>query len=80
MYYVCKRMEIAGCHRLELSYPSKCSQLHGHNWIVTVYCKARELNADGMVCDFTHIKERVHTFLHQEISTNCFLSIQQRKI
>ena len=63
MYYVCKRMEIAGCHRLELSYPSKCSQLHGHNWIVTVYCKARELNADGMVCDFTHIKERIHTFL-----------------
>lgn len=63
MYYVCKRMEIAGCHRLELSYPSKCSRMHGHNWIVTVYCKAEELNADGMVCDFTHIKEKIHTFL-----------------
>ena len=63
MYFVSKRMEIAGCHRLELSYESKCSNLHGLNWIVTVFCYARELNADGMVCDFTQIKERIHGFL-----------------
>lgn len=63
MYFVSKRMEIAGCHRLELSYESKCSNLHGHNWIVTVFCYARELNADGMVCDFTRIKERIHGYL-----------------
>ena len=63
MYYVTKQMEIAGCHRLELSYESKCSQLHGHNWIVTVHCKARELIADGMVVDFKHIKDRIHSYL-----------------
>ena len=63
MYYVTKQMEIAWCHRLELSYESKCSQLHGHNWIVTVHCKARELNADGMVVDFKHIKDRIHSYL-----------------
>lgn len=63
MYYITKRMEIAGCHSLQLSYPSKCSQLHGHNWIVTVHCKSRELNADGMVVDFTEIKEKVHGYL-----------------
>lgn len=63
MYYVSKRMEIAGCHRLRLSYESKCSNLHGHNWIVTVYCKSRELNEDGMVCDFKHIKDRIHGYL-----------------
>ena len=56
-------MEIAGCHRLELDYPSKCSKLHGHNWIVTIYCKAPVLNANGMVCDFTHIKEQIHGYL-----------------
>lgn len=63
MYYVSKTFEVAGCHRLELSYPSKCRRLHGHNWVITVYCKARELNADGMVCDFTHIKEKIHGYL-----------------
>ena len=51
MYYVTKQLEIAGCHRLQLSYESKCSNLHGHNWIVTVHCRAKELNADGMVVD-----------------------------
>lgn len=60
MYYVKKRMEIAGSHSLKLSYESKCSNVHGHNWVVTVYCRAAELNADGMVCDFTAIKERIH--------------------
>jgi len=63
MYYVSKRLEIAGAHRLKLSYESKCEQLHGHNWIITVYCKSPKLNADGMVCDFTHIKETIHGLL-----------------
>ncbi len=56
MYYVKKRLEISASHKLSLSYPSKCENLHGHNWIVTVCCRAHELNADGMVCDFTEIK------------------------
>lgn len=60
MYYITKRMEIAGCHRLNLSYPSKCANLHGHNWIITVHCKAKELNCDGMIADFTHIKHEIH--------------------
>lgn len=63
MYYVSKRMEIAGAHNLKLSYESKCANIHGHNWIVTVFCKAKELNADGMICDFKHIKKRIHGYL-----------------
>ncbi|MDE6463161.1 MAG: 6-carboxytetrahydropterin synthase QueD [Muribaculaceae bacterium] len=59
MYYVSKRIEISAAHRLSLDYPSKCSNLHGHNWIVTVHCRAEELNANGMVTDFTAIKEAV---------------------
>lgn len=53
-------MEISAAHSLRLSYPSKCENLHGHNWIITVYCRAHELNADGMVTDFSHIKEAIH--------------------
>lgn len=63
MYYVSKRMEIAGAHKLSLPYESKCANIHGHNWIVTVYCRAKELNPDGMVVDFKHIKERIHGYL-----------------
>ena len=60
MYTITKRLEISAAHRLNLSYESKCEQLHGHNWIITIHCKAKELNADGMVVDFTHIKRMVH--------------------
>ena len=72
MYFVKKRMEVAGCHSLSLSYPSKCSQRHGHNWVITVYCRAKELNPDGMVCDFTHIKERIMIILTTEILMTCY--------
>lgn len=60
MYYVSKRMEIAGAHNLKLDYESKCSNLHGHNWIVTVFCKGRHLNQNGMIEDFAHIKRDIH--------------------
>lgn len=63
MFYVQKRMEIAGAHSLRLSYPSKCANLHGHNWIVTVFCKAQKLDDNGMVLDFTKIKEAVQNRL-----------------
>ncbi|MDO5394788.1 MAG: 6-carboxytetrahydropterin synthase QueD [Bacteroidales bacterium] len=59
MYYVTKRMEVSAAHRLNLDYESKCTQLHGHNWIITVFCKSEKLDANGMVTDFTHIKKSV---------------------
>lgn len=69
MYYVSKRMEIAGSHKLTLSYDSPCQNLHGHNWIITVYCMAHSLNEDGMVIDFKNIKERIHKKLdHQNLN------------
>lgn len=63
MYYVSKRMEIAGCHHLNLPYESKCSNLHGHNWIVTVYCKSDKLTNYGMIVDFAKIKSNIHGYL-----------------
>ena len=69
MYTVIKRMEISASHSLRLSYPSKCENLHGHNWMITVYCRSKELNADGMVVDFSHIKRSVKSLLdHQNLN------------
>ena len=48
---------------LTLDHRSKCESLHGHNFIVTVYCESRELDEDGMVTDFTEIKRRIHGYL-----------------
>ena len=67
MYYVRKTLEISAAHRLKLSYESKCSTLHGHNWIITVECRSRELNADGMVVDFTKVKRDIMETLDHKV-------------
>lgn len=70
MYKVSKRMEIAGAHKLNLPYESKCSHLHGHNWIVTVHCKSNELTEYGMIVDFAKVKQAIHNKLdHQNINS-----------
>ena len=67
MYYIQKTIEISSAHRLQLDYPSKCTQLHGHNWTITVYCRARELNHNGMVVDFTEIKRLIKEPLDHKV-------------
>ena len=61
MFTVIKRMEISASHKLVLPYRSKCASLHGHNWIITVYCRSSRLNSEGMVVDFRkyrYLRER----------------------
>ena len=60
MYYVKKKLEVSAAHNLKLSYDSPCQAQHGHNWSFIICCKAKELNQDGMVLDFKHIKQMVH--------------------
>lgn len=75
MYRVKKRMEVCGAHRLQLDYESKCSSIHGHNWIIEVTCEAEELDKNGMIYDFTHIKGKIvdaldHKYLNDIIPVN----------
>jgi len=60
MYIVSKRLEISCAHNLQLSYPSPCQHTHGHNWVVTVKCRSKNLDSNGMVIDFTEIKRLVY--------------------
>ena len=59
MYYIEKKIEILASHHLTLDYESKCTRMHGHNWIITLYCRARELNKNGMVVDFSELKRKI---------------------
>lgn len=69
MYYIQKTLDISASHHLTLSYESKCTRVHGHNWRITVFCKARELDENGMVADFGHIKELIQKRLdHHELN------------
>lgn len=75
MYYVKKKLEISASHCLKLDYESKCTRVHGHNWIITVYCMAKELDSNGMVVDFSSIKSLIkskldHAMLNEVLSFN----------
>ena len=68
MYTVSKRLEVSASHQLQLDYPSKCQNLHGHNWIITVTVQSEEVDHNGMVVDFSKIKEIVNRFDHALIN------------
>lgn len=68
MYTVTKRIEVSGSHVLNLPYDSKCSNLHGHNWIINVTLKSETLDENGMILDFTKIKEIVNQLDHTHLN------------
>ena len=80
MYYISKRIEIAFAHQLRLTYESKCQRVHGHNGIATIYCCAEQLDENGMVADFSHIKKDIEGRLDHSFSTNSSTSILRPKI
>ena len=75
MYYVSKTIEVSFAHKLSLSYDSRCTNLHGHNAQITVYCRAAELNDSGMVIDYSDLKRIVtdlldHKYVNDLVSFN----------
>jgi 6-pyruvoyltetrahydropterin/6-carboxytetrahydropterin synthase len=68
MYKVTKTMEVAGMHWLSLPYKSKCSNEHGHNWLISVEVASPELNKEGMVADFSLIKDILNQLDHQNLN------------
>ncbi len=69
MFYLEKTIEISAAHRLELDYSSKCSRLHGHNFQVTVFCKSKTLDKNGMVVDFDIIKDKIKILDHCNLNS-----------
>lgn len=67
MYEIKKTLEISAAHKLDLNYESKCANIHGHNWVVTVYLRSKELNKNGMIMDFTEIKQKITSRLDHKI-------------
>ena len=67
MYEVIKTLEISAAHKLNLNYESKCTNLHGHNWKITVYLRSETLNENGMIMDFTHIKREISDLLDHKV-------------
>ena len=54
--------DFSAAHRL-VGYNGLCSALHGHNWTVQVFIRAKELDGIGIAADFTVIKRELTAIL-----------------
>ena len=58
MYSIEKKFKFEATHRLNcLDYDSPCKNIHGHSYKVFMTIKAGSLNDQGMIIDFTKLKE-----------------------
>ncbi|MEO8198247.1 MAG: 6-carboxytetrahydropterin synthase QueD [Thermoanaerobaculia bacterium] len=58
MFTVFKDFSFSAAHQIR-GHTGGCQNLHGHNYRVRVYVRARELDALGMVIDFADLKKIV---------------------
>ncbi len=62
----------AAAHQLKM-VAAKCENLHGHNWKIEVYVAGKDLNAAGVLIDFSELKAHLaeiienldHKFLNE---------------
>lgn len=62
MYKIEKRYTLPIGHRLS-KHKGRCFSIHGHNFIVLVGVKAKKLDKNDMVIDFSNLKDLVEVFL-----------------
>lgn len=62
MYRIEKRFTVPIGHRLS-KHKGRCSSIHGHNFVILVGIKAKKLNENDMIIDFSDLKGIVNALL-----------------
>ena len=64
MYQVTKEIEWSAAHRL-LNYKGKCANIHGHSYRAIFTFEGNTLDENGMVIDFTILKEKIQKWIDE---------------
>jgi 6-pyruvoyltetrahydropterin/6-carboxytetrahydropterin synthase len=72
MFRVTRVIDFCYGHRL-LDYDGKCKYLHGHNGRAVISLAAQDLDARGMVLDFTDIKRVVSRWIDDKLDHQMIL-------
>jgi 6-pyruvoyltetrahydropterin/6-carboxytetrahydropterin synthase len=62
VYEIYIQKHFSAAHSLN-GYPGDCARTHGHNWIIDVFVRCRELDEIGIGIDFREIKGAVKEVL-----------------
>ena len=71
MYKVKKRIVISAAHYLKLDYESKCTNLHGHNWIIDVYLKSDHKVINDVI-DVNPTAENIAFWVCEQLQPYCY--------
>lgn len=72
MFIITKEVYFCYGHRL-MNHPGKCRNLQGHSVKASISIKQETLNQQGMVCDFSDVKECVDGFINRLLDHNFLL-------
>jgi len=56
-----------------MNHPGKCRNLHGHSVKAAISIKQAQLDDQGMVCDFSAIRDCVESYIDRELDHNFLL-------
>jgi 6-pyruvoyltetrahydropterin/6-carboxytetrahydropterin synthase len=72
MYKVTREIPFCYGHRL-LNYDGKCRNLHGHNGLAVITIESETLDDQGMVMDFSEIKQVVSAWIDENFDHRMLL-------
>ena len=55
-YIITKQFKFEAAHRLLKNYSGKCTNNHGHSWLVTLHLEGTDLDEKDMLVDFQDMK------------------------
>jgi 6-pyruvoyltetrahydropterin/6-carboxytetrahydropterin synthase len=62
VFEICVEAQFSAAHSLA-GYHGNCMQVHGHNWIVEVFVRCRELNDIGIGIDFRNVRQAIRDII-----------------
>jgi 6-pyruvoyltetrahydropterin/6-carboxytetrahydropterin synthase len=72
MFTITKEIYFCYGHRL-MNHKGKCKNLHGHSVKASISIKQNNLDEQGMVCDFSDLKDIAETYIDQHLDHNFLL-------
>ncbi|MCK9224246.1 MAG: 6-carboxytetrahydropterin synthase QueD [Candidatus Muirbacterium halophilum] len=78
MYFLGVKSDFSSAHYLR-DYNGKCSNLHGHNWIVEAVFVSKKLDKAYLSVDFTILKKILKEVMY-ELDHKCLNEIEYFKI
>ena len=60
-----KKFYVEMAHKLITDYETPCNHIHGHSYLIELGIVGKQLDQNGMICDFTKLKPFIEQIKHK---------------